>query len=571
MKTVLLKFFTIFSIVEICLLLSFGNLFAQWSNSPSSNLILCQKGYPVYAQTVQSGNHYFITYFKYVDRKLCLFMQILDFYGRPQLEEGGRLISDHPQNTWLATYDLIIDQEGNAIVAFSDVRNDGLADISLYKMDTTGTQLWGDNGINFFSAGTNDFGPSVAVNQDNSITVSWCRFSKPDFLDRNQVILYRISDNGTILWNQEPRIVQNDEYDLLPLDIMSVSDGSLLLAYTIQSAPSRQIAITKIDSNGRDAWSKDIIITKECISEGATIGTYAGNDGVFYLTWNANGCFGSKSAIYLQGITADGNLLWPEPGVSISEDRSVEHYFPLMQGVNADGDALILWYVYHQLAVGWWGNSLYGQLIGQDGELKWGSNGIEILHRLSNVFAYASLANDTALVVYTDPIFQNDIYQAIKVKAFNKEGSSCWTQEVIINDLMTSKSVCGLTPIFKGQGVIVFGEDDGVLDETRLEAQNIWTDGTMGLKEPNSIHHQNLQSGPKVYFNPEAGIIIGELKKRSTIVICNSLGQVVHQQLSDQGESPFIRIPTDNWNPGVYAVTIQQERERIIYSKIIIY
>ncbi|MDD4645981.1 MAG: hypothetical protein PHY99_08330, partial [Bacteroidales bacterium] len=72
-------------------------------------------------------------------------MQILDFDGHPKFSGDGLMISNHPFQTSPSS-DLIIDLDGNIIIAFGDNRNDEYSDIVLYKMDFAGNQLWGNDG-----------------------------------------------------------------------------------------------------------------------------------------------------------------------------------------------------------------------------------------------------------------------------------------------------------------------------------------------------------------------------------------------------------------------------------------
>jgi hypothetical protein len=553
--------------ILIFVLFLFGSLQAQWSNNPSSNLIICQQGIPYSARVVHSKEHYYITYFKSVNRNYCLYLQVLDFNGKPMFEGDGLVISNYPQKATTLS-ELIVDLDGNAIIAFCDTRNEKYSDISVYKMDMAGNQLWGENGINFFIPGTNDAGPKMAVNPDNSLTLCFDSFDKINTGAKMQMFLYRISESGTLLWNSEPRIIKDEAYDFTPEGMMSCIDGSILLAYhfAVDIGLGVHIMVKKIDQNGLDVWPQDLLISNQCLDGSTRAITYAGDDGIFYLAWHTSNCNSQPSAPYIQGVIQDGNILWPEPGVRISEDHTHDQYHPVIQGLNSDGDIFVLWYTVSRPS-GF--TNLFGQLISQDGELKWGNEGIEIKEKFNPVFAYSSMLNDTAIVIYTDPVFNIDKFQAIKAVALDKNGSFCWPHEVVINDLRTTKAVYGFTPIINSQGVVVFSEAPETLDETRLVAQNIWKDGTIGLKT-SATGPRELGPEIRIFFRPGDGIIVEGLNGVSDIRIYNTLGQCIHQEKRMKTGSQSIQIQTHHWNPGIYFVKILQKDSKIDCSKILI-
>ncbi|MCX6223906.1 MAG: T9SS type A sorting domain-containing protein [Bacteroidia bacterium] len=475
------------------------------------------------------------------------------------------MVSNNPKD---GIDDLKVNLSGDALIALSEVLQDGTLDISMYKIDQTGKHLWAETGIKFIIEETNEGNPRIVVNQDNSIYLILNRYNETGILDKSQVFIYRISNDGIVLWNSQPKIIKDDQFDMLGKGIMSRPDGSLLIAYTADPPiGSYQILVKKIDYNGRDLWAKDLPISNQCIGPGTIVHTYAGEDGIFYITWDACACYPARSVAYIQGITADGNILWPEPGLKISEDNSINHYGPVVQGINSNGDVLVLWYNYQKSSNGTI-SCLYGQLIGQTGELKWGSDGIEIKRKFGSGFL-GSIINDTVIIIYRDPIFGSSLFEVIKAVALTMDGQPCWPDETLINDLRASKSLYGLTPIIGGQGVLVFGEEGGSLLETRLLAQNIWTDGTMGLKS-NGTNPQVLKSEIRVYFKPEEGVIIDGLNGKSDIVIFNTLGQVMHQEQSSAMENSIARIYTNRWKPGIYFVKILQSNNKVTFSKIVI-
>jgi hypothetical protein len=542
----------------------FDSLTAQWSNDPSSNLILCQTGSPTSAKIIYSEGHYIFTYFKSIDKNYCLHLQILDFEGRPKFSGDGLIISDHPQKTTTLS-DLVVDKKGNILIAFSDTRNSPYSDVAIYKLDTAGNQLWGENGISIPIPNTNDAKPRIVINPDNSITLGFDSFDKVIEEPLMEAVIYHFSENGTMLWNGEPRIIKDQNYDVSPFGMMSLPDGGVMIAYTLSllEQPGLQILMKKIDANGLDVWSKDLIVANQCMYFTADVSTYAGPNGVFYVTWNTNGCYPTLSMVYMQGITQDGSTLWPQSAVQLTEDLTNYHYYPGIQGINSEGDVFLLWNMQARFSVV---NHLYGQLISPEGQLKWGNKGLEIKQN-NSVFAYGSIVNDTAVIIYSDPVFEIDMYKVVKAVALDKSGSFCWSQPILINDLKTSKALYGFTPISNSQGVVVFSEEKGILNKPRIVAQNLWTDGSIGLKT-NWTDPAELEPDLQVYFTPGVGIWIDGINQPGNIMVYNIVGQCLHEEKINTLERQLIKIDDLLCKPGIYFVKVWQQGANSTCSKI---
>ena len=71
-----------------------------------------------------------------------MYLQLMDKDGKPKLDANGLLVSDHPSATWVMDYGLASDNEGNAILAFSDMRVANRLTLRAYKIAPEGTFMW---------------------------------------------------------------------------------------------------------------------------------------------------------------------------------------------------------------------------------------------------------------------------------------------------------------------------------------------------------------------------------------------------------------------------------------------
>ncbi len=131
--------------VPLVLMLLCTAAMGQWSPDSTENLTICdlpgEQVTPKIAGTSDGGC--FISWFDQRSGDYNMYLQRLDYQGVPQFPENGLLISDHPQMTWLVDHSLAVDNEDNAILAFSDTRSpDGDLDVSVYKISGSGEFLW---------------------------------------------------------------------------------------------------------------------------------------------------------------------------------------------------------------------------------------------------------------------------------------------------------------------------------------------------------------------------------------------------------------------------------------------
>ena len=108
----------------ISILLIFNSVFAQWSTDPNVNLMICdvagEQALAKIAMTSDGGCY--ISWFDTRSGAYNVYLQRLDPLGYKLWAPNGLLISNNPQDTWITDYNLICDQNNNAVLVFSDIR-----------------------------------------------------------------------------------------------------------------------------------------------------------------------------------------------------------------------------------------------------------------------------------------------------------------------------------------------------------------------------------------------------------------------------------------------------------------
>ena len=183
---------------------------AQWSEDPSQNLgVGVTTGEQVLPKIVKtSDGGCFISWFDNRSGSYCMYMQRLNALGESLWASNGMLISNHTQMSWLVDYDLTVDQDDNAVVVFSDIRNGGSNDLDVfaYMIGSDGSFLWGPDGIGLSEAVNTDFepAPKVTATTDGNFVVGWQKSGASDIL-----CFQKISHDGQKMWG-------NDGIEILP-------------------------------------------------------------------------------------------------------------------------------------------------------------------------------------------------------------------------------------------------------------------------------------------------------------------------------------------------------------------
>lgn len=111
---------------------------AQWSDDPAVNLVVGDgpgaqvvPHLAVVPDGVEPAGHTYVGWYDNDSGNYDVLLQLLGPDGVPVFAPGGLIVSAHPQNTWVMDWSLAVDQGGNAVLAFADIRG-GDSNIHIY-------------------------------------------------------------------------------------------------------------------------------------------------------------------------------------------------------------------------------------------------------------------------------------------------------------------------------------------------------------------------------------------------------------------------------------------------------
>ena len=451
----------------LCMIFSF--VFSQWSSDPTSPQLL-GSGVEPQAKSTSDGGVYIAWLTDMAGYHV--YIQRFNSDGISQFDDGGMLVSDHNNASWIAVYhlNLAIDSDNNAILTLVDQRT-GPWEVYAYKIAPDGTMLWGIDGLALSSSGIDNISPRLAVLPDNSIVVTWSR-------NYSSIISQRISTEGDLLWGEGISINNLTESLLSPQPKIS-SDGNLLIQWISQTGPvwaaDSKLLLQKYNLDGSAIWNEPTVaVGPEVFPMGNWLQQLVadGNNGSF-SAWTEMS--GNVQSAVTQHITDDGELSWLS-GVDFSSNVSNFRMSPHLVVAEYSQELLAVW---NESNGSQSQRGVYAQRLNHNGNKLWGINGIAVIP-LNNVYDYLDLSivdvGEELITTYIQqtPNMSGDIY-AIRLDA---NGNSIWAEgNVVITNSSNPKSD---VMICKGQGCIFIAWTEN----GNVYAHCLKEDGTLG--EPDS-------------------------------------------------------------------------------------
>lgn len=245
-----------------------------------------------------------------------IFLQRYDSAGVPQWAPGGVLIADTDEN-FPSPYDLEVDLQGNALIAFVDGPAIGPKQIIATKTSPGGVVLWGSIGA---LAPSSPFAisPQLCVASDGFVHVAW--------QDLWAVRLQRLDANGSPTWLQ-PAVAYTSGYDTTLVDLLPSTGGSVIFTSSVRAldpvSSPEELFISKLDAAQQLLWGSPGIPL-------ATNGTFSKNIEPELLGDGLGGAFLmwvnplSNTLGRVQHVDAAGNVVFAPGGVEVITDQASE-------------------------------------------------------------------------------------------------------------------------------------------------------------------------------------------------------------------------------------------------------
>lgn len=516
---------TIFTIFSLLLIFTAQ---AQWTtNTDVNTLVVDSEGGDMQALGTSDGKTY-VVFWESVSAPTNyeLRMQVLDAEGNQTLGSNGVLVSDQiPMSTFTVLWNIVVDADDNLYIGVT-----GTTDFSAYafKMDVTGTQLWGANGISL--------GTGVPVNilplSSGDAIVSWH--------DSGAAVMRKFDSSGSAIWPGTKTIGTGNT---TAANMFELSNNDFEVVYhSILSGINSFLYAQKYNEDGDPQWANSIQIADRTTAFNRT---YTGvQDGdVVYMGYFASA--GLRFDSYLQRINPDGTLPW---GINGADFDTNETNYETYTQISFQPGSQYIWSICTytddtQSQVG-----EYVQKFDKaTGAREFTDNAKEIYPLGSDKVHAGSLhlKNDSPLFLIKDGFDSGASPVTLNALYLDENGDFTWPEETRpVATFPASKSRIQYTKPVNNQSVAVFIEDKG--DGPKIYAQN-FIDEELGISDYSEISI--------LFANPvKDELVLKSGCLMNNISIFNMLGQqLFYREYNDENA---VAINSQNWKSGIYFMNV---------------
>lgn len=461
-----------------------GAAHAQWSSDPAANLALADRPYeqsvPKIAATPDGGA--FVGWYDQASGNYDLYLQRLDPSGVELWGHNGIPVSEHPQDTWIMEWHLIADSAGAAVLVFSDIRDEQTYNVvNAYRVGPDGSMLWGPDGIALSDAGPNEMCAGMRVTQasDGDFVVVWTEWG----MGRGgQLKMQRVSPEGVLRFAAGGINLAKAKGSAPAFpDLVPADDGSVIVAWLTNNlidSQSKFLVAQRFDAAGSAVWPGPVTVFDACSLPVAYMPEIRpdGRGGAL-LAWHYTPWLVYNAAV--QHLSADGAELFPHNGVTVATDESLYHYYPAMAYDAATGEIAVFFRQYDS-TYGLYG--LYVQRFSPQGERLLGDGGKVLVPMGATEVSspVAMPAGGDSDVFWMERLTWSDV--RIQGSRVDAAGTMLWGgQPVAVSSQPSAKGDLQLAPGAAGAAVLVWDDSrNAAVTGQDIYGQKVRADGALG-------------------------------------------------------------------------------------------
>ncbi|HMT29996.1 MAG TPA: T9SS type A sorting domain-containing protein [Bacteroidia bacterium] len=544
-------------------------LTAQWTSNTQINTevkdsIGFEESVPLSATT--SDGKTFVSYFAQYNGGYQMRLQLLDSAGYKLFGPAGLLVSNFPQSTALFRYDLKLDSEDNAVVAFQDIRTGGALNIVAYKIDPLGNFIWGNNGIQLIDpVSTEGLGPNIGFTNAGNVIISWNASSA----NASWVAVEKLSPGGTLMWTNTLRVIDSTftkRYTRPSTVPVGADDFSML--YVEQTGFGLGVSnmyAQRYDSNGNSFWISPIHISTKTISFFYFCKAISDDQGGFFVGFSTSDAnFPALSDVYVQHVDSSGNL-WNATGNIACNVPNIQRYCNATRFSSTNNTFWVLMKVtdvnQNQSGVTVQSFDITGNVLLTPAAVP--------LRPISSTYDDPSdfaITSDGIIAFYITGNLPNQTINAIKSDFFGNLQWNGFQANICTNSSGKDDLAAGL---FVNNQVVAVWTD--YRNDYGVYAQNIRNDGQMGpLTSIQSVSGE--ANGIFVYPNPFENTINLKLNNIDSGVINLKLtdisGRIIWQNQMETNENVISNLTLQAINSGVYFLEIRSSGSASVLKMI---
>lgn len=521
----------------------------QFTNDTLLNLAVhdlagSEQSVPLTATTTDGKTY--ISWFDNSGGQYVLRMQLLNPSGTSLWTPGGIVVSSFPQNSALFRYDLEVDRDNNAIVAFQDERT-GTLQVVAYKITPSGFSAWG-NGVVLQDSTSGGLGPRLTVNGLNEVIIAW----NASIGNSKWVAYAKITSGGQLQWIR--RIWNNQKFSRPVLLPASASGFQMLYVQETGNFPggASTMYLQRFDSSGSAQWASPLQVSTKTI----TFFFFPeiipdGRDGIYIAFTTGNPVNPSLNDVYAQHIDSAG-VSWSSTGTQCATSSTDQK---LTGGCCADSTGQALFVALQILNSSQSSSGISLQRLDSAGNRMLGTNGLLLRPISANYYLPVDITRLGAgvMIPYLLGGFGNQTLQGL-ICDYN--GAPLLGYDPMISAALSNKQDVNCGPFINGQVILVW-EDDRV--DGGIYTQNIQGNG---MFMPVGLPETTADFSAMIFPNPNAQPKLSVESAQATLaemVVEQYTGAVIYRtDIRLTAGRTEIELP-QNLSPGIYLVRLQTE------------
>lgn len=464
---------------------------AQWTDDTYENNRITPKDMRMYDsdfKVTPDGLTYFVIN-RPLNGNIATSLQIIKKDGTLMFPEEGKIISQELTNSFTVINDLImVDKDNNALLAVQDCRNSNETDLdwsySIYKVSPTGENLWGEKGIDIEDGHGNDFEAAIRMIQleDGSYVFAWMVMNG----NVMGIKLQRRSNSGELIWNEE--IADSEVPNQYPY-LTKAGNNQFCLVYAKGS--NLDIMVRKYDFDGTAIWAQDTRVYRGgfgSIPLHVILRVAEDPNGGVFVGWNDDRNFTNKESTFVSYVKPDGSLAFSKG--EEGEQVGYSDYRGFSPEMLYDQTENCLYIVWRETS----GNQKFQRIMAQKmamtGELKWGSEGIEVSPLDEKAVAYYSIQSAGPGQIAAFYMLNHTLgYGDARAYAsrIDKDGNTVWESPAMFTSCVTNRASLKSSLLIDNDYWLTLWDDERKFTEDPEEKTNgkaymqkVNIDGTYG-------------------------------------------------------------------------------------------
>lgn len=309
-------------------------------------------------------------------------IQKVDSLGNTLLPGNGVRVSlDTTDQGFLGTFNLVPDSAGGVIVLWNE-RDHFFSDTTrryIQRISHNGQRLWGENGVLIYNdLGNNE--PLIISDELKGVILH--------YWTGNEYQFERVDSLGNKNWTKISPIGYNKI-------ISNGISGAIIMATDYLMPFYRQIIVNQISNEGTLLWNENGIALSDSLYEPVgqriAIALAKNDDESTIFTWSE--FIEDSVKLKAQRVSYSGDVLWNTGGIFVTDAVSSQHYPSIVESDSSTN--IVIWQDSRN------GNSEYAQKLNIDGSSIWSEDKI-ISTRFFIYKQVVSDQKDGAIIVWSD-------------------------------------------------------------------------------------------------------------------------------------------------------------------------